>query len=213
VAAALTAAGRSVVLIDARGHGESDKPHEPAAYAGDAMTRDAQGLLDHLGLDSVDVVGYSMGSLVAMELAGRDPRVRSLILGGTGRPPDAGTATNQARLIAEGLEAAERAAITDPTAVAFRHFADATGADLLALAAWQRSCRPVPDMVALGQISVPTLVLNGEKDTLVRSPEWLTEAIPGARLRLVPGDHLSVVVKPEFTRAILEFLPAVAPPP
>ena len=68
-------------------------------------------------------------------------------------------------------------------------------------------------MVALGQISVPTLVLNGEKDTLVRSPEWLTEAIPGARLRLVPGDHLSVVVKPEFTRAILEFLPAVAPPP
>jgi pimeloyl-ACP methyl ester carboxylesterase len=208
VAASLAAAGRSVVLIDARGHGESDKPHDPAAYARDAMVRDVKGLLDRLGLDSVDVVGYSMGSLVAMALAAGDPRVHSLVLGGTGRPLGAEAADAQASLIADALEATDRAAITDRTALAFRHFAEATGGDLVALAACQRSHRPPPDARALGRISVPTLVLNGEEDTLVRAPEWLVEAIPGAKLVLVPGDHISAVVKPEFPQAILEFLSA-----
>ena len=41
--------GRRVIAYDARGHGESDKPHDPAAYENDAMRRDAQALLDHLG--------------------------------------------------------------------------------------------------------------------------------------------------------------------
>ncbi len=53
---------------------------------------------------------------------------------------------------------------------------------------------------------MPTLVLNGVGDTVAGAPEWLTEAIPGARLRLVPGDHMSAVVKPEFSQAIVEFL-------
>src|ERR1700722_17086264 len=61
---ALVGAGRRVIGFDARGHGQSDKPHDPAAYDNDAMTRDARGLLDHLGVERVDVVGYSMGALV-----------------------------------------------------------------------------------------------------------------------------------------------------
>ena len=81
---ALVDAGRRVVTYDARGHGRSDKPHDADAYAGDAMIRDARGLLDHLGLDAVDVVGYSMGSMVASQLAGADGRVRSVVLGGIG---------------------------------------------------------------------------------------------------------------------------------
>jgi pimeloyl-ACP methyl ester carboxylesterase len=206
VAAAITEAGRSVVLIDARGHGESDKPHDPTAYEGDAMARDVSGLFDHLGLESVDVVGYSMGSRVALELAGSEPRVRSLVLGAPGRPSAAGDERERARRIAEGLEAPSRATVTDRTALAFRNFAEATGADLLALAALQRSRQPVPDKEALGRIAVPTLVLNGEDDTLAGAPEWLTEAIPGAQLQFVPGDHISAVVKPEFRQAIVAFL-------
>src|SRR5437870_10325246 len=81
---ALVGAGRTVVTADARGHGHSDKPHDPAAYANDAMVRDAILLLDHLGVRTVDVVGYSMGSMVSSRLATADARVRSVVLGGIG---------------------------------------------------------------------------------------------------------------------------------
>jgi len=73
-----------VFAPDARGHGESAKPHDPGAYANDAMVRDIQSLMDYASLEPVDVVGYSMGAIVAGRLAPRDPRVRSLVLGGVG---------------------------------------------------------------------------------------------------------------------------------
>ena len=82
---ALVAAGRRVIATDARGHGASDKPHDPTAYANDAMVRDAQCVLDQLELDRVDVAGYSMGAMVAARLAAREAqRLRSLILAGVG---------------------------------------------------------------------------------------------------------------------------------
>jgi len=80
----LVEAGRRVFAPDARGHGESAKPHDPGAYANDAMVRDIQSLMDYASLEPVDVVGYSMGAIVAGRLAPRDPRVRSLVLGGVG---------------------------------------------------------------------------------------------------------------------------------
>src|SRR2546423_11092659 len=81
---ALTGAGRRVIATDARGHGASDKPHDPGRYAGDAMARDAQAVLDHLGVEQVDVVGYSMGAMVAARLVPDEPRTRALVLGGVG---------------------------------------------------------------------------------------------------------------------------------
>jgi pimeloyl-ACP methyl ester carboxylesterase len=82
----LIGARRRVIAPDARGHGASAKPHDPDAYANDAMVRDVRSLFDHLSLHRVDVVGYSMGSIVAGRLAPREPRVRSLVLGGVGVP-------------------------------------------------------------------------------------------------------------------------------
>lgn len=202
VAGALVESGRSVVLIDARGHGESDKPHDAAAYGGGAMGRDVSALLDELAIARVDVVGYSMGAFVAMGLATVEPRMRALVLGGAGRM------RGQMRLVADAFEA-DKATITDPTALAFRNFAEATGSDLVALAAILRGESPQPDAEMLGRIAVPTLVVNGDRDTRVGPPELLAQAIPGARYKSVPGDHLSAVVKPEFRAAILEFLDSV----
>jgi pimeloyl-ACP methyl ester carboxylesterase len=81
---ALVASGRRVIAYDARGHGASDKPHEVDAYENNAMVRDAQALLDRLAVTAVDVVGYSMGSIVSSRLVGAEPRARSLVLGGVG---------------------------------------------------------------------------------------------------------------------------------
>jgi pimeloyl-ACP methyl ester carboxylesterase len=205
VAAAIAGAGHTVVLIDARGHGESDKPHDPHSYANGAMVKDVQALLDLLMLDSVAVVGYSMGSYVAMALAVVEPRVRSLVLGGVGlnqaiRRPEYMLA------IAEALEAEHPETITDATARAFRNFAEATGSDRLALAAVRRGDGPPQTLDSLRSIAVPTLVVNGVEDALVKSPESLADVIPNARFEPVPGNHLSAVVKPEFCQAIVTFL-------
>jgi len=58
---ALVEAGHRVIGFDARGHGRSDKPHEPSAYEDDAMVRDVGSMFDELSLEVTDLVGYSMG--------------------------------------------------------------------------------------------------------------------------------------------------------
>lgn len=213
VAAAVVESGRSVVLIDARGHGQSDKPHDPAAYAGGAMVRDVRALLDELGIESIDVVGYSMGAFVSMALATLDPpegRLRSLALGGAGRGRGPNRSPEAMSAIADALEAPDKSTITDASALAFRNFAEATGADRVALAAIQRARSPQPELAVLARISVPTLVVNGERDTLVGPPESLAAAIPGASFLSVPGDHISAVVKPEFRVALVGWLESVS---
>jgi pimeloyl-ACP methyl ester carboxylesterase len=207
---ALLATGRKVIAYDARGHGSSGKPHDPEAYAHGAMVRDAQALLDDLGVANADVVGYSMGAIMAASLVPKEPRSRSLVLGGIGgrlltHPLD------RAR-IASALEAREAAAEDDATVRAFRTFAQRSGNDLGALAALQRSRVGSGERVErLAQIRVPTLVVAGEDDRLAGSPQGLADAIPGAVAQVVPGDHLSAVGRPELTAAIVDFLGRVSP--
>ena len=205
---ALVSAGRRVVALDARGHGESDKPHDPAAYADDAMVRDAQALLDHLGVASVDVCGYSMGAMTTYALVARDPRARSAVLGGVGAHLGGRALAKRAPLIADGLLAEDPSTIESRTAAAFRAFADSTGADRQALAAIQRSRRSaaLPDGAS---IRVPTLVIAGDRDVLVGAPDELAARIPGATVAVVSGDHLGAVFDPNFRKEIVAFLDRV----
>ena len=76
--------GYRVVTLDARGHGLSAKPTDSEAYADDAMKRDVVALFDHLGLDDVLLVGYSMGAHLALRLAPDEPRVKAVVLLGIG---------------------------------------------------------------------------------------------------------------------------------
>jgi pimeloyl-ACP methyl ester carboxylesterase len=88
-----------LILMDARGHGRSDKPHDPAAYSRHERAGDVLAVLDDLGLDAAHFWGHSMGGSIALTLARDHPhRVRSLVI--TGYSPFA----------AEGEEAAEMAA-------------------------------------------------------------------------------------------------------
>jgi pimeloyl-ACP methyl ester carboxylesterase len=203
---ALTGGGRRVIATDARGHGASDKPHDPEQYAGDAMVRDAQAVLDHLGVDQVDVVGYSMGSMVAARLVPDEPRTRALVLGGVGAtvmPPRTGGRAPQA--IAAALLADDPESIDSVAGKAFREFADYTGADRLALAALSRS-DALRYAVRFDAITVPTLVVAGADDALIRSPAELAERLPSARSVTVSGDHLGAPYAPAFARAICDFL-------
>jgi pimeloyl-ACP methyl ester carboxylesterase len=198
----LTAAGYDVVALDARGHGRSDKPHEPERYGEAAMARDVSALVDHLGWDSFQLVGYSMGAIVSLVAAAAEPRVRRLVVGGIGGAVAKGGISR--RPVADALRAEDPSTITDPSGRAFRAFAERSGNDLLALAAQAEAA--FRDRPALDRITAPTLVLVGEDDALARKPEVLADGIADARLTVVPGDHLSAVSRPEFVDALLAFL-------
>ncbi len=84
IVAALVAAGRQAVAPDARGHGASAKPHDPAFYGEARMARDVIELADHLGLGGFDLAGYSMGAVVSLIVGSTGTRVRRLAVGGVG---------------------------------------------------------------------------------------------------------------------------------
>jgi pimeloyl-ACP methyl ester carboxylesterase len=77
--------GFRVLAPDARGHGASDAPTKPEAYAERAMARDVLALLDHCNVEHAYVYGCSMGGVtVAHLLTIADPRVKAAVLGGIG---------------------------------------------------------------------------------------------------------------------------------
>ncbi len=206
--AVLLAAGREVVGVDARGHGRSDKPHDPAAYGERRMADDLRRVADALGHDHLDLAGYSMGATVAMLVAAEDGRVRRLVVGGAGATfVDPGGAERHAVLmaaLAAALEAADVADVDDPDTLLFRRMADALDADRRALAAHARAVHDRdPDLAA---VTAATLVLAGDADPLAARPEVLAAAIPGARVAVVPGDHSTVLRAPAFAAALTAFL-------
>ena len=81
----LTRNGFQVIAFDNRGHGASEKLYDPEAYTGPIMAEDARRLLDHLGIERADVLGYSMGARIAAFLGLQHPeRVRSAVFAGLG---------------------------------------------------------------------------------------------------------------------------------
>jgi pimeloyl-ACP methyl ester carboxylesterase len=205
---ALAEAGHCVVSLDARGHGQSEKPHDPAFYGEAAMARDLRQLLDRLSASSYDVVGYSMGAIVSLLVAATDVRVRRLVLGGIGAGAvelgGVDTRVLSPASMVQALETEDPGAIADRLASEFRAFADAVGADRVALAAQARAVHAVP--IAFGQIAARTLLLAGDDDPLSARPEVLVRAIPGAELQRLTGDHMSALLDPRFKEALVAFL-------
>ena len=199
-----------IVALDLRGHGESDKPHDPAGYGGEALLGDILGLMDHLELGRVDLMGYSMGARLALQTALRHPqRVANLIVGGIGgrmfEPPAAPTSS---MTMAEAMRAADPETISDPTMKGFRIFAEQQGEDRLALAAFTEGRGgPGFERDDLAAIAVPTLVVAGSRDQLAGDPQALADAIPGAKSVTLPGcDHFSAIPHALYKAAVFDFL-------
>ena len=203
----LSRAGRRVVAIDCRGHGQSDKPYAIPSYDEGLMAADISAVLEALGIEQADLMGYSMGGYLAIRLMGDSPAlVRRTILAGVGenyfRLSD-----ERAEIIAQGLLAKDPSTITDPEAIAFRTFCERAGNDLLALAACIRRPRRVFAPGELRQISHPVLVVCGEQDETSGRPEPLADSFPRGRAVLVPKrNHHSTVGDRLYKEAVTEFL-------
>jgi pimeloyl-ACP methyl ester carboxylesterase len=202
----LTRAGRRVIALDNRGHGESTKLYDPQAYHSSIMAADVRALIDHLALGQTDVMGYSMGARITAFLALAHPeRARSAILGGLGIRLVEGVGLPET--IASALEAPTIAEVTDPTGRMFRTFAEQTKSDLRALAACWRGSHQTLSAAEVGRIAVPLLIAVGTRDPIAGSAQDLAALVPGAQALAIPDrDHMLAVGDRVFKTAVLEFL-------
>lgn len=211
--AALVAAGRRVIALDARGHGASAKPHDSGSYGEAVMSRDLGLLLDLIGAPRVHLAGYSMGAVVSLLTAATDHRVARLVAGGVGAGVvelgGADTRAVRRESIAAALLADDASAITDPGAARFRRLADMVGADRQALAACAAMARAAS--IPLAGIRARTLIIAGDADILAARPQVLADAISDARALIIAGDHLSAVTNTRFAQAIADFFAEPAP--
>lgn len=195
--------GYRVVTLDARGHGLSSKPTDPAAYADDAMKRDVVALLDHLGLDDVLLVGYSMGAHLALRLAPEEPRVKAIVLLGIGESGTGEDGADRRDALEAVLEAESPDDVDDASLRQFRVMAGLDREPLLAYVRAPGTVGAAPP----GDVDVPVLLVVGEDDENAGDPAPLAERL-GATLVRVPGDHFTANSRPELHAALTEFLGA-----
>ena len=198
--------GRRVIALDNRGHGDSAKLYDAAAYEIAVMAGDVVALLDHLKLERADVMGYSLGSRMAAVLARQAPqRLRSAIFGGIGIGLVEGGGPGEN--VAAALEAPSLEDVTDPVGRTFRAFADQTRSDRRALAACLRGSRRLMTTEEAAGIALPVLIAVGTADEIAGSAAALGKIIPGAEVLDIPNrDHMRAVGDKVYKAGVLQFL-------
>lgn len=202
----LKGAGFRVIAIDNRGHGESEKLYDTEAYPATTMAEDAFNLIEHLGLEHCDVMGYSMGARITAFLSLKYPeRVRSAIFGGLGINMVRGI--GGAEEIIQALLADSIEDVVSDTGKAFRKFADQTKSDRRALAACMGASRQKISADEIAKLQVPVLVAVGTKDSVAGSGPDLADLIPEAQALDIPGrDHMVAVGDKVYKAGVLAFL-------
>jgi len=195
--------GRTVIAPDLLGHGNADKPHDPAAY--EAMEDQVHALV--AGAGPVDVVGFSMGARMALCIESQHPGTFGrLVAGGVGANLFA--AERNPSGMADALEG--KGETLDPLGRAFVTVAHQPPNDPLALAACIRRKLPPLGPAEFALIRCPVLVVVGDQDTVAMPPDELLAALPDARLSTVKGaDHLGTMKGFGFLDAALGFLDAL----
>ena len=209
-----------LVLIDARGHGLSDKPHDRDAYDLKLRVGDVMAVLDDLDIAKCHYLGYSMGGRIGFGIAKYAPeRVYSLIIGGM-HPYDSGgniSLQDRTRLLEQGMEAyvanmeSQRGPM-DPARKA-RLLANDPKALLAAITA-PRGPSNMADV--LPGMRMPCLLYVGEADGFFPGVEESAKHIPDVKFVSFPGlDHgqtsqQSDMVLPLVTEFLSEVSRAVA---
>lgn len=222
------AASRPVIAIDARGHGRSGGVDTPLSY--DRMADDAAAVMDKLGVETADVLGYSMGGSTAVALAIRHPDKvgKQIILSATARLdgwyPEvlAGIAQMTAEMFAGSPIEAEYKKLSPtpdafPSLVAAIKHLDATP---FAYSDAQLRAIPGKTMIILGDAdgitfehAIKLFKLRGGADIATATQGFMTQP-PKARLSILPAtSHIGVMAEaPTIAEQVIAFLDDVTPP-
>lgn len=206
-AAQLVAARFECLMPDLRAHGQSAAPHDPAEYPADVLALDAMALVAHLGLTDFDLCGFSLGSRTSVRavLGGLSPR--RLVLAGMGLEGLAGWKGRRDFFI-DVIDRFGTIRPGDPAYVS-QQFMKTMNVDRVAARLLLGSMADTaPEDLAA--VTMPVLVLCGDKDNDNGSADRLAAALPDARRATIPGTHMSSVTVPEMGAEIVSFLTSPA---
>jgi pimeloyl-ACP methyl ester carboxylesterase len=202
---ALKCANR-LILIDARGHGKSGKPHDPAAYATELMVGDVTSVLDHVGVATARYFGYSMGALIGFGIARDTPeRAQAFILGGASpQSPIAGGSA----YMGPGGDALLKAFHSGAKTVVSMYGECLTpelesrllANDMEALIAWRRQRMASPGFEGiLSSIRAPTLLYAGSSDPTHAQVQACAAHIRGATFVSLPDlGHIEAMCRSDL---------------
>jgi len=216
--------GFQLIALDCRGHGKSDKPHDPEKY-GPEMAGDVVRLLDHLNLEKAHLIGYSSGAFIAGKVVATHPeRVLSVVYGGQAPVLTGATAADFsecevfAKAVDEGQDlGAYIIAVTpsgkpQPTEEQARAIAKFlyAGKDVKAFAAAGRSFKHLEVTVEqLRRYKAPILFIHGGNESAHVKHKVATarELLGRGEVRIIEGaDHMTTLINPEFASALIAFL-------
>lgn len=202
-ASCLVEAGFRCIMPDLRAHGASEKPHDPRFYPADILADDQFALLDHLGLQEIDIVGYSLGARTATRMLARGFAAPRAVLSGMGLAGLVNTQNRGSffRNMLRNLGKHER----NSREWMAEAFLKTTGGDAVALDLILDTFVDTPEDQLRG-LAMPIGVICGVEDQDNGSAQALAEVLPNGSLIEIPGNHMSAVTRPEFGSAITSFL-------
>lgn len=208
----LANAGYHVLMPDLRGHGKSDAPDGAEYWPADVLVRDAEAIVQELGLsDDLVIGGYSLGVRVTVQYLARrlaaGGKVRGAILAGMGLTGVSSASGIRADMFArvirnhmEGITPERTDPLYEPQRFLVRSVPNP--APLRHLMAQLQEGQQVD----LNDLTLPILVTAGKDDLVNGSAAELADALPDGRYAEIPGNHMSAPSRPELAQVMIDFL-------